>query len=139
MESNGGQLFQIGAGSLAAIVAIWALTHYGLRRNVPRSVDNPRLLFRELCRTLGLSGWEASLLTRLADRRGLSTPAMLFVRDDYFEVDDLGGEWLDLRDQLAALRAKLFSNSELGTGNSERTNRNADASVPSSELRVPSF
>jgi hypothetical protein len=98
------------AGVFVFAVAVWLIVRNRLERHRARTIDAPAKLFRELCRAQRLSWKETALLQEIADRRGLETPSLLFVREDYFDGDD---EALDERGrrEKRALRERLFAES----------------------------
>jgi len=98
---------RVWAGLLSVLAAVWWLSAISLRNRTPRKPDNPRRLFRELCRAQRLTKKETNLLYDLADRNGLATPALLFVREDYFRTEDLTADE-KIRREATALRDKLF-------------------------------
>jgi hypothetical protein len=95
----------VGAMVAAAVVEAWLRRQRG---RPPRSIDNPKTLFRDLCWAHDLTRREISLLRSLADHRKLATPAMLFVQPSHFDVEKLGPGWQPYAARLADLRDRLF-------------------------------
>jgi hypothetical protein len=89
-------------------VAVWVVVRNRLEKRSERVLDDSRKLFRDLCRAQRLSWKETALLEDLADRRGLETPSLLFVREEYFEGDDEGVDERTRRDT-KALGERLFA------------------------------
>jgi hypothetical protein len=81
-----------------AVTAVWCLVQRWVKYRRERTIDDPGLLFHDLCRAQRLSRKEKSQLVELAERRGLEDPSALFVREDYFDGEDV-----------ATLREKLFA------------------------------
>jgi hypothetical protein len=89
---------------LSALAALWWLSAIMLRRgdeDRPKE-DHPGRLFRELCKVHRLSWNETALLQQLSDERGLVTPSLLFVREEYFAGENAATE------ATQRLRMKLF-------------------------------
>ena len=78
--------------------AVWCLVQRWIKYRRERTIDDPDLLFHDLCRAQRLSRKEKTQLIELAERRGLEDPSALFVREDYFDGEDV-----------ATLREKLFA------------------------------
>jgi hypothetical protein len=102
--------------AVIAIVAAFAiglllLRHFTGQRDGGKSHHSPPELFRELCRKHRLDRVERRLLKRLAAAWELTSPSLLFVEPDYFEVDDLPDVWQDKTHLVARLRARLFGES----------------------------
>lgn len=97
---------------LSTLGAAWWVSAIYFRRRggAGRKYDNPKRLFRDLCRAQKLSWTEIALAEQLAEARGLEHPAVLFVRDDYFEVADLTDSLRAQSANVEALREKLFAN-----------------------------
>lgn len=98
----------ISAAVFVLAVGVWCIVRYRLEHRSKRTIDDAGKLFRELCRAQRLSWKESAFLQEFADRKGLETPALLFVREDYFDGDD---ESLDerTRREKKALRERLFA------------------------------
>lgn len=91
-------------------VAGWYVIHNRLQRLRERTINDPRKLFRDLCRVQRLNWKDRALLRDLADRRGLETPSLFFVREDYFAGEEETADGKTRR-EVKALREKLFSES----------------------------
>jgi hypothetical protein len=99
-EGVGGNLLVLCAVFTVA-TAVWCLVQRWIKYRRERTIDDPALLFRDLCRAHRLSRKEKTQLVELAERRGLEDATALFVREDYFDGEDV-----------APLRAKLFASVE---------------------------
>ncbi len=101
--------------ALAATVGLWWLA----KRQDPgrrRVVDDPRRLFRDLCRAHDLPRREQRRLAAWAAAGGSSNPALLFIEPAHFDVAARSIEDDDERAALDALRARLFDEGA-GEGN----------------------
>ena len=78
--------------------AVWCLVQRWIKYRRERTIDDPALLFRDLCRAQRVSRKEKTQLVELAERHGLEDPTALFVREDCFDGEDL-----------VPLREKLFA------------------------------
>jgi hypothetical protein len=98
---------------LAVVLAIggslWFLSRaiYGRKR---RTLNNPRALFRELCRAHQLDAATGRLLSELAQSKALAHPAVVFLDPKLF-ADPLGPHLQSRRDELAAVAQRLFGGS----------------------------
>jgi hypothetical protein len=91
-----------------AVLGVFVLQRYAPNRDRPGRFDDPRQLFRELCRAHGLGRASRRLLKRLAAWRGLSDPALVFVMPECFDTDALPPELGNAAHELAQLRTRLF-------------------------------
>lgn len=99
----------IALGVLAAAVAglvIWRIVAQRSRRTY--SSSNPAKLFNELCKAHGIDRAGRRLLKRLADVRGKSCAAQLFLDPQAFEPQTMPGELRPAANELKLLRARLF-------------------------------
>lgn len=94
----------------AVVLAIFGV--FVLQRFAPHQhsgmYNDPRQLFRELCRSHGLGRSHRRLLKRLAAWRGLKHPAMVFVTPECFETVALPPELAGEAYAVGQLRMKLF-------------------------------
>ncbi|MCI0333328.1 MAG: hypothetical protein L0228_08915 [Planctomycetes bacterium] len=72
------------------------------------SSDSPAKLFRELCAAHGLNLYSRRLLKRLAQARGLTSPALLFVEPQHFDTHNFPAELKSSATELRQLRERLF-------------------------------
>ena len=115
-----GQNFRFGWSHVAVILLIvaaaasiiWLLNR--LSRDDRQQIrNNPRGLFRELCRAHGLSLTHRRLLDQLASYQQLADPARLFLEPERFEPARLGPVLEPHQARFAALRDRLFAHGEL--------------------------
>lgn len=92
-------------------VGVWLVSRMMSRHDRAVSYHNPRLLFRDLCRSHQLSRSERQLLRRLARSYRLNQLALVFVEAERFNADALGPAWRDDQARLRALRDRLFADS----------------------------
>jgi hypothetical protein len=90
--------------SVAAI--LWRV----LKRRASRtfSSDSPSSLFRELCAAHGIKRTDRRLLRKLAESRGITNPAILFVEPQCFESQQLPSDLQASARELRALNETLF-------------------------------
>lgn len=98
----------------AFAVLVWFLSRLAMRNDKPGSYNNPRSLFRSLCRAHRLDRAERKLLERLAQFRQIKHPAALFLDPRQFETADLTADLRQQADKLRALREVLFARVEDG-------------------------
>jgi hypothetical protein len=108
-ELSQGEMLSLSAMGLAAVIAIWFLQRLAYRQEHPQSYYRPRRLFRQLCRTHRLKRADCQRLRRLAQRFHLRQPALLFVEPDYFVLENLPSEFSHERQEIDALRRRLFA------------------------------
>jgi hypothetical protein len=72
------------------------------------SSDSPTSLFRELCAAHGIKRTDRRLLRKLAEFRGITNPAILFVEPQCFETQHLRSELQASAKELRMLNEKLF-------------------------------
>jgi len=94
---------------LGICIALLLVGRYYRRFERMKSYDSPPELFRELCRLHQLDWSSRRLLRRLATEWEMTSPALLFVEPERFNVSRLPMEWHEETDRLETLRAKLFS------------------------------
>jgi hypothetical protein len=78
-----------------------------------RAIDNPRALFRELCRAHGLDTRSMRLLADLARCHGLANPALLFVEPERFEPAYVNVKLPARSAELEELASRLFAPASL--------------------------
>jgi len=96
-------------GLLAAVVVgviIWRIVAQRAKRTY--SSNNPTKLFNELCKAHGIDRAGRRLLKRLADARGESSAAQLFLDPQAFELQTMPGELRPAAKELKLLRERLF-------------------------------
>ncbi|HVX61152.1 MAG TPA: hypothetical protein VHC19_11135 [Pirellulales bacterium] len=93
--------------SFAALV--WLLARVARRNDKRGSYNNPRALFRALCKLHRLDRTQRKLLLRLAQARQLEQPAALFLEPLHFETADLPQPWQAQAESLEILHRALFS------------------------------
>ena len=107
-ESNAREAWTV-LGLTAVLLAALLVWHFISSRASGRlPSNNPRTLFRELCRAHHLGASNRRLLMRLAVARGLASPAILFVNPKYFDTEDLPEVFSEKSEQLIQLRRQLF-------------------------------
>ena len=106
--------------ALAVTVGLWwiAKRHDPGRRRV---VDDPRRLFRDLCRVHDLPRRERRRLAAWAAAGGSSEPALLFIEPAHFDVAARAIEDDSERAAIDSLRARLFDEGEEEGNESGRT------------------
>jgi hypothetical protein len=101
-------LFLIVGALLAITFLAWMVTWLVTARN--RKISNsPERLFKDLCTAHKLTHRERQLMTRLAQKAGLSQPASLFVEPMWWDAGRLGSAWAKAVPELEALRKRLFA------------------------------
>lgn len=98
-------LLTLAVAGLAAI-AVWARQ---VRSKGERQYNNPRALFRALCRAHGLDHGSRRLLDQLARQQRLADPARLFLEPERFEPAHLGATLKSQQARFATLRDRLFA------------------------------
>ncbi len=96
----------VGVVVLPAIISLTVgvfLVGRKLHRERPARIQS---LFSELCQTHEMNADERRTLTRLASRRGLAEPAVLFIDPRLFQESDADGK--PCNHLIAALRHRLF-------------------------------
>ncbi|MBX3412311.1 MAG: hypothetical protein KF708_06295 [Pirellulales bacterium] len=109
-------LLTLAVAGLAAL-ALWARQ---VRAGSGRQQNNPRALFRALCRAHGLDHASRRLLDQLARQQRLADPARLFLEPERFEAASLGPALKSQQGRYASLRDRLFA--EPGVVSRETTN-----------------
>jgi hypothetical protein len=99
----------IGIAAIAAAVVAGIVWHV-IKRRASRtySSDSSTKLFRELCAAHGMTRADRRLLRQLAEARGATNPATLFIEPRYFDVQNLPGELRPFAKELRALNETLF-------------------------------
>jgi hypothetical protein len=107
--ANTNHLFTImGCTALALLICMgWRL--FKEREARTFSSNSPARLFRELCTAHKLQRSSRRLLKRLAEARGLTSPAMLFVEPEHFDEATLPASLSASVRDLRQLSAQLFS------------------------------
>jgi len=98
--------FGIGLALLAMGVAI--VVAIVKRNDMSQPCDDPKKLFRELCRAHGLDFASRRLLYRLATAHQLAQPAEVFLTPAMFQADQLPPQLRAQAGQLQRLRQRLF-------------------------------
>ena len=94
---------------IGVCLTLFLVGRYYRRFERLKSYDSPPELFRELCRLHQLDWSSRRLLQRLAAEWEMTSPALLFVEPERFNVARLPMEWHEETDRLEKLRAKLFT------------------------------
>jgi hypothetical protein len=94
---------------IGVCLTLFLVGRYYRRFERLKSYDSPPELFRELCRVHQLDWSRRRLLQRLATEWEITSPALLFVEPERFNVARLPMEWHEETDRLEKLRAKLFT------------------------------
>jgi len=94
---------------IGVCLTLFLVGRYYRRFERLKSYDSPPELFRELCRVHQLDWSSRRLLQRLAAEWEMTSPALLFVEPERFNVVRLPMEWHEETDRLEKLRAKLFT------------------------------
>jgi hypothetical protein len=100
-------LLVVGLGVLAAMtLLVWAIVE---RRPSRHFVSNSNAqLFREFCQAHGLNFASRRLLKRLARKRGVATPVLLFLEPQHFDTSTLPDELRPFATDVQRLRTQLF-------------------------------
>lgn len=99
-------------GVIAIVAAIvWLITRY-VKLREKRNACSAQHLFHELCRAHQLDWPSRQLLQALAKAHGLADPARIFVEPHRFNTDKLGPAFANCEPRLAALRQRLFAESD---------------------------
>ncbi len=97
--------------SLVVLVAVigflWWLNRMMNRQEGRRQYNNPKQLFRSLCRAHNLTRAQQRLLLNVARIQGMTQPASLFLEPDRFDEAAKGG-LSAAAEQLAELKKHLF-------------------------------
>jgi hypothetical protein len=98
------------AGAIIGVcVSLLLVGRYYRRFERLKSYDSPPELFRELCRVHQLDWSTRRLLKRLAVEWEMTSPALLFVEPERFNVSRLPTEWRENAARLEQLRERLFA------------------------------
>lgn len=113
----------------AVLVGLLIISRYLNGKDTRRLFNNPRALFRALCRAHGLSRSDERLLWQVAKFLELEQPAGLFLQPDRFAEASADPEFRRHQEALEALAARLFAGDEaLATGSPARAAAPARAS-----------
>ena len=91
------------------VVVFWFLSRLKDRQESSRRVNNPRKLFRELCKAHGLKFFQRRLLKQVARWQRLARPAKLFLEPERLEPRNLSPRLRARQDELAVIGKKLFA------------------------------
>jgi len=94
----------IGAG----FATVWLMATYMRRSERPKTVDNPKKLFQELCRVHRLERHEASMLRAVADGIPLENPSLLFIDPGLLDGAILDPRWVEESADLTRYRELFF-------------------------------
>lgn len=94
------------------MATVWVLATYMRRSERPKTLDNPKKLFQELCKLHRLERHESALLRAVAEAVPLENPAMLFVDPGLLDAAILDARWVDESADLARYRELFFSDGE---------------------------
>jgi hypothetical protein len=114
---------------LVGTILAWFIANQ-IKKRREQSYDNPRRLFRELCRAHALSNAERKLLHQIAGFHQLANPNQLFVERELFDAPALATA-IGNRDNIDSLRGLLFDESP----DSESTRDGARADTPLTRFR----
>lgn len=95
-------------GLLAVCLTLIFIGRYFRRFERLKSYNNLPELFRELCRVHRLDWSSRRLLKRLAAEWEMTSPALLFVEPERFNVARLPADWQQDANQLERIRQQLF-------------------------------
>lgn len=104
-------LLILGAILGLVILLLWLLSKY-LHNRERRPYNSPRGLFRELCRAHRLRWSQRWLLWSVAHARGLSPPAMIFLKPQVLSPAHLPPKLAARKEEITQLRAILFASGE---------------------------
>lgn len=96
-------------GLVAAGALIWLLHRLAKWQEGRALSHNPKRLFRDLCRSHRLSGWQVKVLRAVSEAVGLQEPAEVFVRPEALKVENLPDDWEKHRADVDSLRRRLFT------------------------------
>ena len=97
---------------VAVLAGVLVLSRLVARQERHRRHNNPRSLFRGLCRAHGLDRPSRRLLAQLARSGRLAHPAVLFLEPHRFEAHALGPNLRAKQADLEALRDRIFQRSD---------------------------
>ncbi|REK23360.1 MAG: hypothetical protein DWQ42_15470 [Planctomycetota bacterium] len=112
VDSNGTEVligFAIVAGLVLLGCGAYALWSRGERSG---HFNNPKELFRSLCRAHELDRASRRFLKQLAVHQRLAQPARLFLEPERFEADNLGPGLQSQRDLASELQRRLFATAD---------------------------
>ena len=98
---------------IALILACWLIALLSKRFGGERTINNPRKLFKSLCRAHRLDHNQRRLLLALAQTHHLPQAATLFLRPDLFNDSFLGPPLAAHAVQIRLLRQRLFQTAPL--------------------------
>lgn len=93
----------------AAVIVFWLLSKVAVWREGRGPFNDPKQLFKALCREHRLSRAQRHLLLELAGAASLPSPVEIFLRPDLVEAALRRPELAEEHDDLSALKAMLFS------------------------------
>jgi hypothetical protein len=97
------------AATIAAVIVFWLLARFAALREGRGPVNNPKLLFNQLCQAHGLSRSQRRLLMQLGDQAQLTPAPAIFLRPELFDRALADPQFGPLHGDLATLRRRLFS------------------------------
>jgi hypothetical protein len=110
---------------VAILVAVMA--RFSSQVGKPR-YNNPRALFRALCRAHRLDLGSRRLLDRLARQQRLADPARLFLEPERFELNNLGPTLKSQQARFVTLRDRLFTEPSAASRDASSDRRRTSAS-----------
>lgn len=91
---------------------VWLLAAYMRRNERPKTIDNPKKLFQELCKLHGLQRREGGLLRAVADEVSPENPSLLFIDPGLLDAAVLDTRWSEESAELARYRETFFGEEE---------------------------
>jgi len=87
---------------------VWLMATYMRRSERPKTVDNPKRLFQELCQAHRLERHEGAQLRSIADGLGLENPSLLFIDPGLLDAAILDLRWSEESPELGRYRELIF-------------------------------
>lgn len=90
------------------VATAWLMTNYMRRSERPKSIDNQKKLFHELCKVHQLERHETALLKAVAEGAELDDPSLLFIDPGLLDAAILDQKWVEESAELARYRELFF-------------------------------
>ena len=94
---------------IGVLIFMWILNRAMTQQEGPRLYNDPKQLFRDLCRAHELTGGQRRLLLAIARSQKLQQPAMLFVEPDRLTAAQAAKEFRRYKGTLGKLSSALFN------------------------------
>jgi hypothetical protein len=103
------EVLMVIAATIAAVVVFWLLARFAALREGRGTVNDPKLLFRQLCQAHGLSRTQRRLLQQVSEQAEVSPAPAIFLRPEVVDSALADPQFAPFHADLAALRRRLFS------------------------------